>query len=165
MIVPVTFEQREYAGKLAQQIRKYKYGEKFKDSYSEHNNYVGFLAEVVICDCFNYPRPEFKPFEADKGFDLIIKSKKVDVKNAAACYSFNVNRQKYEEAKGKVDIFLFVRVLQNEAGLLIEGYQNYEAIRLGRLMKPDDERQAYYSLSAIHLKRASDLLQNNHQPF
>ena len=145
--VNISKDQREYAKKLNGQIRQFKTREKWTDNTSAENSYNGFLAEVVICDMFGIKRPEFKPFESDKGYDILIHNLKVDVKNSP---SHAINCEQYKKQKEKVDVYLFAITKQNGTVLQIDGWTPYADVKEAQKIKPN-RRPPYYKVNKLYL--------------
>lgn len=100
----ITQEQIDYAEKIGLQIynKRLSIPDKFVNGRELEADIKGFLAEVVICDCFSYPRPKLE-LNLDK-FDIIIKGYKIDIKNSS---KFIIDYKQYHKKNSYIDYYLF----------------------------------------------------------
>jgi len=152
----ITDEQREYSVKLAKAVTEMRKTINFKAETDFNNSYSGFLAEVVICDALSKPRPICLS-TPDNGADVTINGKRINIK-VSTCHNFNINYNRHHEAKGSTDAYLFTKFNPGLTRLSVYGWLPWENISTQRLIKPNDGRPAFYSITPTALKEIKIIL-------
>lgn len=109
--IKITDEQREHAWAI---VNKKNYGQRASGFNGDKvNQYVGMLAETVVADLFEQPRPtEDKPYDFGKDFEHMDKI--IDLKTMGHTKSYAhpmgtgcVNAEQYDDPRRITNIYLF----------------------------------------------------------
>jgi len=136
-------------------------GQKWGDNTDFKANRDGMVTEFAVDDYFEQPRLWSNQASYREPYDMIINGLKIDTKNSPG---LAINKNQFEKHAGKVDAFLFCKLLEPLMGVEVLGWIGYEEVISKSELISLPGRPAYYKVREEALRDADCFLPSFHKP-